>query len=389
MRNIIGVVSVVVTLAAVGGCASQRLQLSKSDPPKNAPKPEERVKYGFPWSKPKPEPQVASTELPPELAEQLAKSRVTSPKTGVPKEALQRAADAEARGDLDSARAAYLQVVESDPKNVEAHHRLGVIADMRQDPQTADQHYAQAYALNRRDADLLCDMGYSLLLRGRFADSERRLKEALDINAYHRAALSNLGLVYGKMGRYDEALAMFRQAGTESEAQRNIATLFPNGKPGSRPNATAIADARTTPFPATAAPTAGIAPAMPTDIDQRLIGLANDPVQPRNPAHQTAPQSQTLSQVGGLQPSFTPQPPAMQPQGNPFAPPMNTAQPAVAAKPAGTGNPWSGSLANPLSSTDVAAFAAPQQPPMNANPYAMPPGNAPPANNWNQQPPAR
>src|SRR5690349_17005443 len=102
MRNIIGVLSVVVALAAVGGCTLQRLQLSKSDPPKNAPKPEERVKYGFPWSKPKDEPQVASKELPPELVEQLAKSRVTHTKAGSSKETLQRAADAEARGDLDS-----------------------------------------------------------------------------------------------------------------------------------------------------------------------------------------------------------------------------------------------------------------------------------------------
>src|SRR5688500_3112919 len=118
MRNIIAVLSVVATLVAVGGCTSQRTQLSKSDPPRNAPKPEERVKYGFPWSKPKDEPQVASKELPPDLAEQLAKSRVTSSKSGNSKEGLQRAADAESRGDLDSARAAYLQVVESDPKNV-------------------------------------------------------------------------------------------------------------------------------------------------------------------------------------------------------------------------------------------------------------------------------
>jgi hypothetical protein len=361
MRNHLTVLAL--TAAVLGGCSTQRMQLAKSDPPNNAPKPEERVRYGLPWSKQK-DPPVASKQMPPELAEQLAKSKSAPAKSGSQKEALLRAAEAEARGDLDASRAAYLQVVESDPNNATAHHRLGVIADMRQDSQTADRHYAQAYAANRRDADLLCDMGYSLFLRNRFDDSERRLKEALEVNPYHRASLSNLGLLYGKQGKYDQALAMFRQAGTESEAQRNIAQLFPNGRPGdSKSSAVAAVELRPDP-PLSPRPAAvpAAAPPMPNDIDQRLAGLTLEPM--RTPSPQ--PAAQTLSQIPGLQPSIEPGPSS-----------------AVAAKPQGSGQPWTGTLEHPVTPADFSA----QPPPMNPPQYAMN-GNPAPSAPWNTNPAA-
>lgn len=220
------------------GCSAPRMGLAKNEPP--PPAAEERVQYGFPWGKQK-DPAVANApqpgkteEMSAELAAKLAESRAANTKPAANlAETLRRAAAAEADGNLDLARAAYLEVVSKEPRHAEAHHRLGVIADMSRDSRTADEHYAQAYASNPKDADLLSDMGYSLYLRGRLDEAEVKLKDALQVNQYHRSAQTNLGLVYGKQGRYDDALAMFRQAGTESEAQRNLATLFPKGRPGS------------------------------------------------------------------------------------------------------------------------------------------------------------
>lgn len=391
MRDIPGVPLLALTALLFLGCSTQRMQLAKSEPPQNAPKPDERVRYGFPWSKPK-SPPTTSRQMPPELAEQLAKSKVTPAKSNSTAETLQRAGEAEARGDLDSARAAYLQVVEAEPSNVEAHHRLGVIADMRQDPQTADMHYAKAYAANRRDPDLLCDMGYSLLLRNRFEDSERRLKEALEVNPYHRATLSNLGLLYGKQGKYDEALAMFRQAGTESEAQKNIAQLFPNGWPGSKATTVAVADQRPDPplslrpQTSTAAPSA---PPMPNDIDQRLANLSLDP-----PSGSVARSGQTLAQLPDLKPSINPGPAAAPPMIPATA--MNaapTSATAVAAKPQGAGQPWVGSLAEPVTPADFAVADAhspfPHGQPAPVNGQHVMPANWPTRQEtWNQPPPA-
>lgn len=238
MRNTAWILTVGLLTTLSPGCSTPRMGLAKNDPP--APAAEERVQYGFPWSK-QPNSAVAKApkpgkadEMSADLAAKLAESRAANAKpTANLAETLRRAATAEADGNLDLARAAYLEVISKDPRNAEAHHRLGVIADMSRDARTADEHYAQAYATNPKDADLLSDMGYSLYLRGRLDEAEVKLKDALQVNQYHRSAQTNLGLVYGKQGRYDDALTMFRQAGTESEAQRNIATLFPEGRPGS------------------------------------------------------------------------------------------------------------------------------------------------------------
>lgn len=275
---IVGLLSVV-----AGGCATSRATTANSGSSKAAP--EERVRYGMPWSNGKSSTKVAdskssgSKELPPELAAKLAEARASgqTKKSTKATEILKRAAEAESRGDLDMARASYLEVLAESPNHAEAHHRLGVIADMSHDPKSADEHYAKAYSANPRDADLLSDMGYSLYLRGRLDAAEARLKEALERNPYHRSALTNLGLVYGKQGKYDAALAMFRQSGTESEAQQNIAALFPNGKPSSSGgNGSMLADATSSPRGESTGATSSQAPPFPphmADSDQNLIAL--------------------------------------------------------------------------------------------------------------------
>ena len=51
--------------------------------------------------------------------------------------------------------------------------------------------------------DLLSDLGYSYLLQGRHAESERCLLAATRANPQHRKTLDNLGLLYAKLGNRD------------------------------------------------------------------------------------------------------------------------------------------------------------------------------------------
>ncbi len=359
----------------LAGCSTPRFGLSKSEPPTT--KPEERVKYGNPWKKEKSESEIASSKsgspaMPADLAEQIAKSRAASAKPNPSlTDTLKRAAAAEARGDLDAARAAYLEVVASQPNHVEAHHRLGVIADMNRDAQTADDHYARAYAANPRDADLLSDMGYSLYLRGRFDTAEVKLKEALDQNPNHRSAQNNLGLLYGKQGKYDQALAMFRQTGTENEAQKNIAALFPNGRPDNTNLARNPGNGPAAMSPAAPGTTA---PPMPADIDQRLVGGSRETPQGTNPQRSPSggyppagngqsfvgnPGSSTLPGMSGGPAaqngsnwgagSANPQGPLSNPaQGQgPWGTPPGTTVAPVAGPTPGPGDFWQGGLADP------------------------------------------
>ncbi len=135
------------------------------------------------------------------------------------------------RGDLKQARKSFLEVVRQQPDNAAAHHRLGYIADKMGDFTTSRIHYLTAMKLEPENPDIACDLGYSYLLQGKLTESQRYLEKALTINPSHKSSLLNMASLLGKRGDYDGALAIFRQAGSEEEAQRNIARLFPHGRP--------------------------------------------------------------------------------------------------------------------------------------------------------------
>lgn len=419
MRTTQWLLPVGLSLAVIGGCSSSRFGLAKNDAPAKKPKDADVVEYGNPWKKPKKEEPVEPKELPPELAKLKEKRQATKDQPSDVTPWLKNAAVAESKGELGAAKELYKKILDKDPNNSEAHHRLAVIADQQQDPQTADVHYQTALKLNRKDADLLSDMGYSLYLRGKYDESEMRLKEALEANAYHRGAHSNLGLVYGKQGKYDQALAAFRQAGTESDAQRNMAQLFPNGRPNGN-NAAA-------PGANLAGNTSRVAPAMPSDVDQKLTGASWQDVQQRMQEQRDAAVRARQNQTGQeFRPEFRDleQPPSMVNRnaaapngaGNPTPPNnSNPAWPPVAltppptfngannnpammpqgfaanaapaatnvAKPAESNPFWTGNLGNTMPSTNPAGtppsgFAQNMSPPANfgANPPGMMPNPA-------------
>ncbi|MBI1344844.1 tetratricopeptide repeat protein [bacterium] len=390
MRTFLVITALGMLLCGTGGCSTQRMQLSKNEPPKNVP--EERVKYGNPWSKKKPadEKVASSNDLTAELAEQMAQAKSTmKDKSSGSTEILKRAAAAEARGDLDDARAAYLEVVSIDPNNSEAHHRLGVISDMNGDAQTADEHYGRAYAANPKDADLLSDMGYSYYLRGRFDAAERKLKEALEYHPYHRSAQNNLALVYGKQGNYDGALAMFRQTGTESEAQKNIRTLFPNGRPSGDTTAIAQNDLPVNPLPLTPT-TPGQAPPFPADFDvANMNSGASQPGSMMQPATNGAAGTGSNT-FASMWSNGTPTGPAGQPMasgnsapwGTPANSPANTGM-SVAAKPQENVEFWKGNLGqNPPATPQPVAPTGTAMAPWSNFPGAPPlPGQAQPVPN--------
>lgn len=128
----------------------------------------------------------------------------------------------------DQAKKSYENILNVDATHADAHHRLAVIADIQQDYATAEDHYQAALRTKPKDPELLSDLGYSNFKRQRLQDSERYYLSALELDPSHRRTLNNLGLLYSQQNRFDDALAVFRKAGTEEEAQRNVALLFPD-----------------------------------------------------------------------------------------------------------------------------------------------------------------
>ncbi|MCA9115430.1 MAG: tetratricopeptide repeat protein [Planctomycetaceae bacterium] len=218
---------------------------------------------------------------------------------------LNQAHAAESAGRPEQAQKLYRQVLLEDPAHPVAHHRLGVIADQQEDYRTAEFHYQAALQASPYDADLLSDLGYSYLLQERPADSERTLRDALSIDPRHKRALNNLGLLYAKQGDESAALAVFRQAGSEAEAQGRLQQVRQQnsssgatapashsfaGQPGGRPPASATE--RTDPRLANA----------PNDATRNLLSMMQQGRQSETQPPASSPRQQPEHGLGNATP---------------------------------------------------------------------------------------
>ncbi len=121
---------------------------------------------------------------------------------------------------LDQAEAYYRRVLELQPDNSVANHRLAVIADKKHDYARAEHYYLTALQREPRNPDLLSDVGYSYLLQGRREDSERCLMAATRLDPSHAKALHNLSLLYAANGDYDRAFDALRRAARRERGAR-------------------------------------------------------------------------------------------------------------------------------------------------------------------------
>jgi Tfp pilus assembly protein PilF len=130
-------------------------------------------------------------------------------------------------GDLRGARSAFEQALRLSPNNVYANYQLAMVDDDQGRFAEAENHYLAVLrqSPNSPNPDVLASMGWSYQLQGRYDDSERVLQDALRYDPKHQTALYNLGWLYGNRGEYDRALATFRRAGSEVQAQQALAEL--------------------------------------------------------------------------------------------------------------------------------------------------------------------
>ena len=133
----------------------------------------------------------------------------------------------ETQGRFDEARAAYLDALRKNPRRADAEARLAILDDRKGDEAGADQHFARALKLRPKDPEILCDRGYSLYLRRRWADAEDSLKQAMAVDPAHPRSHANLALVLARQGDAPRALAEFGWAGCDpSDSRANLALIL-------------------------------------------------------------------------------------------------------------------------------------------------------------------
>ena len=125
-----------------------------------------------------------------------------------------------------NAKKIYQAELVNEPQHQLAHHRMAVMAAKNGDFAKANHHFASAMQAGPASAELMGDQGYSLYLEARLEEAENVLRQTIQQFPSHKAARNTLGLVLGQMGRYDEALAEFRQVVGEAEAHANLGFIM-------------------------------------------------------------------------------------------------------------------------------------------------------------------
>lgn len=129
----------------------------------------------------------------------------------------------ERNGDKQTAEQIYQSVLKKYPPNQMVHHRLGVLAAEKTHFEEAASHFDTAAQLGPPSSELVNDIGYNLYLMGRRPEAEAAFRRALELNPENKSARINLAMLLGEASRFEESLAEFRRAGTEAEAQVNLA----------------------------------------------------------------------------------------------------------------------------------------------------------------------
>lgn len=121
----------------------------------------------------------------------------------------------------------YRQLLDADPKNSEAAHRLAILYDRQGEFGQSAEWFQKTLKLKPGDPELFCDIGYSLYCQGRYREAEVNLRQAIAIAPDHSRAHNHLGLVLAQRGQCEEALAAFRRAYcSPSQACTNLAVIL-------------------------------------------------------------------------------------------------------------------------------------------------------------------
>jgi Flp pilus assembly protein TadD len=147
---------------------------------------------------------------------------------GVPGDPLSQGRALLANGYTNEAVAELSVAAVTGPDLVEANNLLGLAYDRRGQHKQAREFYERALSVEPQNAQVLNNLGHSLYLDDRYAAALARLKDAARLAPADTRVAGNLALVYGRLGKYDEAFKQFKRAGSEFYARTSTAVLLAN-----------------------------------------------------------------------------------------------------------------------------------------------------------------
>jgi tetratricopeptide (TPR) repeat protein len=108
------------------------------------------------------------------------------------------------RGDKSRAKLIFEQTLKNDPRNVDAHTYLGMIAAESNQLNEAERHFAAAASLAPTEPSTRNNYGAILMRLGRTAQAQTEFEASLKFNANQPSALINLAQIYFDRGQLED-----------------------------------------------------------------------------------------------------------------------------------------------------------------------------------------
>ena len=128
----------------------------------------------------------------------------------------------------DEAEKNFQKALQLNPDLWLSHNDLGMIYDRKLRFDDAIAHYEAAINIKPDQYVLLNNLGVSYYLNREYKKSAETLLKAIKAGSDPKNAkvYNNLGLVLGKLGRYEEALEAFKKAGDRAAAYNNLGYCY-------------------------------------------------------------------------------------------------------------------------------------------------------------------
>ena len=122
-------------------------------------------------------------------------------------------------GDKSRAKVIFEQTLKNDPRNVDAHTYLGMIAAEANELNEGERHFAAAASLAPSEPSTRNNYGAILMRLGRTAQARTEFEASLNLNPNQPSALTNLAQIYFDRGQADDlrmARSLLERAGKNS-----------------------------------------------------------------------------------------------------------------------------------------------------------------------------
>lgn len=126
------------------------------------------------------------------------------------------------RYDYERAKQQLVNVLNDDDSRWRSWNALGIIADLEGHQETAQQYFNKAIEIDKTNAIVLNNLGYSLMMSKQYEQAEKVFREGLNYEPGFFRIRNNLAISLAWQSRYDEAISTLTKVVKHEVAYNNV-----------------------------------------------------------------------------------------------------------------------------------------------------------------------